>query len=479
MKKIIISIIYILLVLGNVYADCNYDIIPLNEESLSDSYTGQTPYPRIYTGENVDGVGTWGLEEPLPAPHDYVFVSQISYGGNSYYNETGWGQVYASYGNYKYDTNCEPCPDQETHTCCDHWVMKIYWDDVTDSSTTDSDGDGVMDDLDCDAHHEPPAVTDTDGDGLNDDVDPFPNSTANFVYKKVGEYLDGSDQVTGTMYQAYDTATGETSYITLGSPGDNDDFWAIIGGESWQDADSYNEMIGNDVVDTIDSSMPEGGVTDPFDPGTFDNTDHSADWEDGNDSTGNSTDTEHLQDIVDNTNTMNENLKTQGEILQEISEKVGAIGDISYSGTISVDTPEVTVEGGATAEEIAEELIGDGTGTDVSFDGTALDNAQQGAEDAFDTTNDLAVDAPLEYQQKTDLEDKIDEIETNSTVQGIKDIFTDSSVSAVGSPCFTYNYKGSNIDFCVDVADSALNTWGALMMSLVTLHALLIVFRRR
>jgi len=328
------------------------------------------------------------------------------------------------------------------------------------------------------------APDDTDEDGIDDELDPFPDSDAEFTYIKVGEWIDDQGNITAEFFKCIDSETGEVTFVTIGDHDVDDTFYAIVVGEPWQDSGDYIDMVGGedpaDVNPHDDISEIDNSLGEDISENAFDDIDHGDDFAQGDDSTGNTTDTEHLADIVDNTKVIADNQNTQGEILEEISDKLSAIGKIEYHQQTNPQiTVEVESESGPTAEEIADAITGDGTGLGLSPDVSGLDTAQGNAEDAFDTTNDLSVDAPTEYQQKTDISDKIDEIENNTTVQSIKNIFTDSELDITSSPCLNYDYNGNNIAFCVDKWDTELTAWGVIMLSLVSLHSLLIVFRRR
>jgi len=342
----------------------------------------------------------------------------------------------------------------------------------SDPCDYDSDGDGLTDCTDPDNYDGwdgPPP--DSDGDGLPDSLDPFPDDARYFQYREVGFYTDENGLVTERVYEFKD-ADGNTKYMSVGESGEGDEI-NIVPFSDFSDGQNFIDTFGDGSQSYEDDNPVSSDSTDGYiDPDNLNSNEDNQVLDDGNDSTGNTTELDHLSDIVDNTKKTMDNQQVISDQLTDISNKIGQ-GNELLSG-IGAGQGE---SNSPSAEEIAEEIVGDAPG-DISPDTSELAGELTDAATAFGTENSLLTDAPEEYREKTDISEKITELTEDPTVTGLRAILTGTEVTVSGSPCVNWTYNGESIQMCVDQYDSALHTFGALLLSLVGVHALLIVFRR-
>jgi hypothetical protein len=186
------------------------------------------------------------------------------------------------------------------------------------------------------ACYSPSPASDADCDGLGDSQDPFPNDSAPFNFKHIISYYDATGTMTGFMIELEDGST--KLYGAFGGEGGSVELhpsnspWLPSSGlvDILAGSGGGNFQITGDFVESI--------KTGDF-PDTPINTGVSSD--------GNTTDTEHLADIVDNIQITNQNmqgladrLKGIGKSLDDIKIQNAIAGSRSGSGTgtVSVDT---------------------------------------------------------------------------------------------------------------------------------------------
>jgi hypothetical protein len=360
-----------------------------------------------------------------------------------------------------------------------------------DPTTYDMDSDGVPDIYDCnhaDNNVGLPVDPDQDGDGLSNDVDPWPEDGGYFQFKEVAQFLDENGDVVGRAFR-FKNSLGEEKYMVLGET--DDTAIQLLPDRNWMDGQIYIDTYADQgpVFTENDPTNPGGGG---IDQNLVQMDTESPDLDGGNDNTGNSTETDYLEDIVANTKVNAENQQGIVDAITEVGNKVAAMGS-RITGAIDSQTTSQSDSGGGedggtgdyegpSAEEIGQAVsdsLTDNTGA-PTFDGSnqELDDSYLDAQTQIIGDASLAEDAPEEFQEKTDISEEIEDIQNNSVMTGIRGVLEGTTVETSGSCSFFYDYKGTSVEFSVCDFQDELQTWGILMVSMVSLHSLLIVFRR-
>lgn len=177
---------------------------------------------------------------------------------------------------------------------------------------------------------------DTDCDGLGDDQDPFPNSSAPFTFQHIISYYNADGVLVGFMIRLEDDTTR-----LYGSLAPADGTLEIHPNNSpWLPSSGLADILagsgsGNFIITSDKSQSVTSGGT----PITTLAT--------GETSSGNTTDSEHFADIVDNIYITNQNLQGLAERLERIGKSLDDIklqnsqagsGSGSGTGTVNVDT---------------------------------------------------------------------------------------------------------------------------------------------
>jgi hypothetical protein len=347
-------------------------------------------------------------------------------------------------------------------------------DNDYDENTSDLDGDGVVDADDYDPHDA--TVTgnpnDVDGDGIPNDVDPYPENDETFTWQI--EQV-GYDAAGDPCYWYVELSNGERCEI-----GDIDD----VDGYTYVQIPP-EQMTYQDWIDTFGSGGTSPGYT--LDPDVqheivnYTGADPTSGGDTGivggSDSTGNTTEMDHLSDIVNNTNGNLENQGRQTEYLRSINERIGnltAITAENQSGSGSAAGGDITVET-PTADEIGN-AVGDeieNMGTEQTFDDesdTKLAEFEAEANDEMELS-----DIPTEHQERTSIDDEMDSLSSSIDDSAI----TGSGVSSSAGSCsFTWDYNGNPIEFAICGYETQLASWGTIIQSIVALHCIMIVFRK-
>jgi hypothetical protein len=264
---------------------------------------------------------------------------------------------------------------------------------------------------------------DPDGDGLENDIDPWPDDDGNFYYRQLFKTVDENGNVTGTMYE-FKNEDGEIVNKFIGDYDSETDSLVIQNGV-WLTEQQFAENFGTAEFSTGPDNPVDGGVS----ANNLLSEEETPTLETGSDSTGNSTDTEHLQDVVDNTNKIVANQATLAEILTGISNKVGAGNEINstYISNLGSD-PDGESGGGlekADLDESIQDMLGDSSGTTIEEPETPeLDPSE--LTDAYDDVHQEIVDSQLGHYY----DDIGFDISTNS-VLSIPNIFDASKTETI------------------------------------------------
>lgn len=363
-----------------------------------------------------------------------------------------------------------------------------------DPSTNDLDGDGVVDNQDCFANDNTVGIGQPSSNPMTDDgvqtyfnLEKVFDANGNLIYQKsMGFDADGN--ITGIYEFGDPTAAGQILAGNMEGTVISNTYYEGVQDDPLNDNVHDVTDLEDDLQTDINGGTQETGI--PFTPDTSTNTstppgDQATPTPDpGADTTTETLDySDQFGAIIENqgkqmTNQNNERQlsENRNSLLSDIKNKLDNLGG---------GTTVLPGEGydGPSADEIGQAVdshLSDTTGMgEVDKTSSEMDQAETSATTAFSTENTLTNDAPEDYREKRDIGTKVDEIDSNSTVLGIKSLFTNSQIIASGDPCLNWNYKGEQIDLCVDQYQSQLQTWGAVIMSLVGLHCFLIVFRRR
>lgn len=319
---------------------------------------------------------------------------------------------------------------------------------------------------------------DTDDDGIPDELDPYPNSSDPFDFKVVQYGENTSGEKVWTLIRCSDG-----QYFEYGDREDVDGYvYTTIGSQTY-DSDQLNTLFGEGGSYAGLQVNPSNQIQTVEYLGS-DPLTELPEYSSGVDSQS-GTDSGKLQDIVSNTKNTVDNQEISNGWLSTISkgiqDLIQAVGFTSGGGgTISGD---VTVDGVPSAEEIAE-AIGDedatspGYGLDDIYNGSSgSDAAYSDAQTAFQTETTLN-DIPEDYREKTDLPTEFNNKLSDERITGIRDYIEGHSVSSSGSCSFDWVFKGHTITFSICNFASVLSVFGTLILSITTLNAMIIVFKR-
>jgi hypothetical protein len=336
--------------------------------------------------------------------------------------------------------------------------------------------------------------TDSDDDGIPDECDFYPEDS-----DKLNTYT--VDWVTIEESTDTEVAWGvQTPYgdgFTLGddsvdgsTPGYKDQLYYQTDG-NWYDlpADcaSYSIAGSRDLDDkqVVDYTWTGDEYEDTPGPGTdgapVEGTDYSA-------STGTETDSESLQLIADNTaagvgaaNLLNENIVAGNSELNQL--KINSEVQTMYAEEMNGYLEDLNTAAGTL--QTAVEGVQTSIDENMDVPQADIDEAESNAGDV-DTeygtaqstiTGDatLADDAPLDYQEKTNIATKMADYITSNP---ISDIIENSGLTISGaSPTATWNYNGQSMVLTVAGFDTALEAFGQILLGIFTLAGMLLIFR--
>ncbi|MBW2635706.1 MAG: hypothetical protein JRE14_16660 [Deltaproteobacteria bacterium] len=267
-------------------------------------------------------------------------------------------------------------------------------------------------------------VSDSDGDGIPDTIDPQPNNplTDGFGAMIAIQGLDGDGNV---VFERVEFDDGTVLYF-----GDLDLVEEIIinPGEDWLNIEDYvDRYTGEDVLELSSGQDLTMGFNDDGSASS-----ENENIEQGVDTSGNTLDTDWLEASAE-------------DIASAIGEELGI--------NETVDTDYGTEDG------LSDEGYGDAT-------------------DAFGTENSLLLDAPEAYQTFNDLQDMNEEFQQSEDLSDAISAIEGSSVTASGDCAISFPFGSHTIDLSICGYSTQLNAWGNVILMLVSLHALLIVFRR-
>lgn len=303
-------------------------------------------------------------------------------------------------------------------------------------------------------------VTDTDGDGIDDDIDPYPDDPDPFVYQLMGYQKDGQGNVS---FLCIKTHLGDT--FCYGDYDPDGEIY-ISADHAYHDSTDLGGTTGESEL-AEETSLYDDYVVpiEPMDTETF---------EGGTDNTGNSVDTDYLEDIVSNTKDALKNQESIGTYLKGISDDIKKSNQIALdSGTQNIQVNVENDTQAPTAVEIADEI-----------------RADQEARDAIgeaETTD--ALDAIGSGNETYEGEFTESEIPDENLIGDIYDNFMQSnpvstyiegtSIDTSGAACsFTGNYNGHDLVFSICNFEPQVDLMGGILLALAGISSLLIVFRR-
>lgn len=301
-------------------------------------------------------------------------------------------------------------------------------------------------------------VLDTDNDGLPDSCDYYPDDPTPYSVR----LLSYQEDSVGVVRQCYQTdrkdlyCIGEDYNSTLPD--------VITVGSAWQLSSDIctGETIG-------EQSAPNEGETE-IGTSEYNSSTQSGQPSDANDSSMGSgessdgTETNAEQKIIDNTAMTADNVARVGDYLNEIN---ASLKNLDY--TVSVDF----------ANRVAQEEIGSGGTEEEVATGSAsagnVDSEYSEAQTQINTNNSLLLDAPLDYQEKTDIVSRLnDYIDDNP----VTDLLNDSGVQISGAvSSVSYQYNGQSISLSVDKFDDEMEAFGAILVGIATLSGIVGLFR--
>jgi len=337
-------------------------------------------------------------------------------------------------------------------------------------------------------------LLDSDDDGIPDECDFYPDDSV-----KLNTYT--VDWVTIEESTDTEVAWGvQTPYgdgFTLGddtvdgsTPGYKDQLYYQTDGNWYElpaDCASYSIAGSRDLDDkqVVDYEWTGDEYEDTPGPGTdgapVEGTDYS-------EPTGSETDSEALQVIAQNTaagvgaqNLLNENIVAGNselnklKINSEIQIKQGEeLKDYLSDLNTAVGTLDTSVQAVETAinenMDVPQADIDSGL-AEPSQSTTAYNDALL----VFDEEPTLEDDAPIEYQEKTDLPTFFTALIDNNP---IKDIITDTRIEATGAQSYLdWVYNGQTIKLDLGGYETQLGLFGNILLGIFTLAGFLLVFR--
>jgi len=323
---------------------------------------------------------------------------------------------------------------------------------------------------------------DQDEDGLSDGIDPWPDDDQSFVWKRFAYCRNASDEIVAFTIRAQ-RADGESIFKTYGDPDSctqADELDLFSSTHNGSALASYFETGGEYASFDADDE-PFEGLTLEYGPGTGDG------FASGSDDSGNSTDSERLSDIVNNTKSSADNVARLGDYLQGIGESIeglnetitGSSGGVpvvggSSEGGISSDDIETGVDSaiqdaeGRADDELSDGLSGLPGSYDFSDEGTIT-----GQEDEFGAMNTKIGDA-----DSNGVSDGIDSIRNSIGSNNLVDALQNSGVQLSGAECLltmdTVIFGDVDLNFCQWA--SAFDTIGNYTVALSWMVFMMIVF---
>jgi hypothetical protein len=408
----------------------------------------------------IDNDLRYGIFTSSSAAHDFIANVAGSYGGCG-----GCGCGYSDFGGscgnkvryYRCSCTCNGVSTQ----------FRGYYDNGT-----------------CTVEDGLPYWNDSDGDGLINSIDPWPSDDQPFTWKRFAYCTDSSEEIQQFTIRAQ-RADGQVKYMSFGDNStcvnDEMDLWTSThegsllanyfssGGEYA----SFAEEIQDDF----------GGMSLDYDPGT------GSGFTSGTDDSGNSTDSDRLSDIVNNTKSAADNVARLGDYLQGIGESIEGLNETvaGSSGGIAVVGGSSSTEGGVSSEDIetgvdgaiqdaegrADDELTDGlSGLPGSYDFTD-EGSITGNEDEFGPMNSKIGDT-----DSNGVADGIDSIRNSIGSNNLVDALQNSGVQLSGAECLlsmdTVIFGNVELDFCEWA--SAFDTIGNYTVALSWMVFMMIVF---
>jgi len=321
-------------------------------------------------------------------------------------------------------------------------------------------------------------ITDSDGDGILDEFDLYPNDSTDYQFSVISAVLDAQGNPVQIIVKTDRDDLFAFGDRPIDMTGYTDEIYIapyLRPGGDLEYLDFFND--NSDTAIQVDNSayydQIENMVIAETDPGT--GTDFS---DDSTPATGSETDNEALQKIVTNTDATSDNITRLGDYLDSINDTLGRLEskyDVALSATGSL------IDGGGTSSEDIQGAITsamDVAQGDIDSSVAAAGNVDTEYNNAFATITDsydLAVDAPEDFQEKTDIITKMTDYVSNNPISAI---INGSSINLTGSvDHLTWTYNGQNIELSVGKYDNELTLFGQLLMGVTTLAGMLMIFR--
>jgi hypothetical protein len=300
---------------------------------------------------------------------------------------------------------------------------------------------------------------DSDEDGIPDKFDPFPDDGSPFDYKIVArQYSDGPGSDVSWMLIELE----DGSFFEIGEK-DGDDSVYMDVGSPWKDSETnymedIQEYTGSGSGGSWGGDQIEIGPGGDFDTGS------------GIGNEGNTQDLDYLADIVDNTKNTTNNQGIISDQLTEVNSNLNDLKEIASQigqdggGDVNVNV-DVEGIGQSVADEISEDREAEGQEAETEGQ-AALDGV---SDPSFD--GDVSGDVP----EKNLLSDVVSNFLSNNPVS---QYLNNSGVECSGACSIDWEWKGHNIQFTICPYAEELQTWGAVMLGIVSLISLFIVVKR-
>jgi flagellin-like hook-associated protein FlgL len=337
---------------------------------------------------------------------------------------------------------------------------------------------------------------DVDDDGIPDECDFYPDDSGKLNTYTVDwvtvEESTGTEVAWGVQTPYSDGFTlGDTS-VDGSTPGYKDILYYQTDGNWYElpaDCSSGSRAIDG-TRDLNDKQVVEYTWTgdeyeDTPGPGTdgapVEGTDYS-------EPTGTETDSEALQVIAQNTaagvgaqNLLNENIVAGNSELNKLkinSEIHTKQGEELKGYLQDLNTAAGTLDTSVQALETAIDENMDVPQADIDQSVTNagdIDTEYGTAQTSITGDATLADDAPLDYQEKTNIATKMADYITSNP---ISDIIENSGLTISGaSPTAIWNYNGQSMVLTVAGFDTALEAFGQILLGIFTLAGMLLIFR--
>lgn len=352
---------------------------------------------------------------------------------------------------------------------------------------------------------------DSDGDGIPNDCDLYPTQNIDYTAKVLAfQTNDGTSSGTIT-WMSFLTDLGDMK--EAGTYVANETTQKYIWSASHSSADICSLLNSNTVVSPNSPSNPYGETTPISDiPPVPDPAVSGTGLAPGIPKTGTETDSEALKDIKQNTSATADNTKRLGDYLADINQNLKRLNNSTVSNSQINNETNTYIRNGLTGD--SGESITKSDVTDAIKDSRSLTSTESSAlSGAIGDLSDSIVYDPQQLSDiKTDMttEPTKEDLPDNTDFYGdsehtvgiadgkfnlqnmvlnliddnpITDVLEGVDVNTSGNCQFTYagtlpSGTPFSIDFTVCAFESALESFGSILLSLVSIGSFLMIIRR-